>query len=276
MVLLGASGKLGTLLREAWQAKPTEGVELIPVYRSRDGAESWQPGEDEPELGKVDAILAMWGVTPGPDANLSENTRLALEAERLGSALGADRVLHCSSAAVYKPGSEPLSEDTQPNPQNAYGHAKLDMETTLLDWQTQHGTGPKPCIMRIGNVGGAESLFAAMSGRAPVTLDRFPEGQGPRRSYIAPEDLLHVVLGLATCALKQLPTIVNVAAPRATSMQEIVQAAGKDVAWRTAPEGANALVELDTARLQKIVPLPQSAADPERLVQFWANRSDGA
>jgi hypothetical protein len=126
--------------------------------------------------------------------------------------------------------------------------------------------------MRIGNVAGADSLFAAIGRGRRVQLDRFPNGQGPRRSYIAPEDFLQVVQALIRCPLDDVPSILNVSAPKATEMQAIAEAAGCEVSWKEAPETANELVELDTSLLQRIVPLPMSCAEPERLLVSWKSR----
>lgn len=181
-------------------------------------------------------------------------------------------MLHCSSAAIYKPSPYPLTEGTAPDPQNDYGRAKLEMEHAVSDWYAAHARGPKPCIMRIGNVAGADSLFAALRAGRQVTLDRFPDGQGPRRSYIAPEDLVNVLVGLLRCALDDVPELVNVSAPKATPMQAIAEAAGCEIAWRDAHATASPIVELDTTRLQKLVPLPTSSAEPDRLLQAWRGR----
>lgn len=272
VLLLGASGKLGTMLRVAWNDATPLGFELVPVFRVvSDGGVRWQPGDMPPQVGLVHAVIALWGVTPGQGADLSENRRLALEAQNLGQQLGVERVLHCSSAAIYKPSPHPLSEDTPADPQNDYGRAKLDMERAVSDWYAAHPQGPKPCIMRIGNVAGADSLFATMRAGRHVTLDRFADGQGPRRSYIAPEDLLHALVGLLRCPLDSAPLLVNVSAPQATPMRAIAEAAGCGIAWREATENANPIVELDTTRLQKIAPMPSSSAEPDRLLRAWRN-----
>ncbi len=97
-----------------------------------------------------------------------------------------------------------------------------------------------------------------------MTLDRFPGGDGPRRSYIAPEDLGRALLAAVA---GRIGGIVNVAAPRPTAMAEIAKAAACDVDWRDAPAAALPCVHLDTQRLAAFCPLPDSAADPVCLVE---------
>ncbi|SMC56468.1 NAD dependent epimerase/dehydratase family protein [Primorskyibacter flagellatus] len=276
-LLLGAGGKLGTMFRAAWENAPPPGFELVSIFRdpvTPEGGVRWQPGDGPLQVGPVHAVIALWGVTPGQRADLSDNGILAIEAQTLAHQLNAERVLHCSSAAIYKPSLHPLSEDIPGDPQNDYGRAKLEMEHAVADWYAAHPYGPKPCLMRIGNVAGADSLFATMRASPHVTLDRFADGQGPRRSYIAPQDFLHALVGLLRCPLDDAPFLVNMSAPKATSMQAIAEAAGCDIAWKEASENANALVELDTTRLQKIAPLPMSSADPDRLLETWRSRAE--
>ncbi len=272
MLVLGASGKLGRMVSRIWQDSPREDTEIIPVFRNGNhgqGGIVWQPGEVPPTVGPIGTVAAFWGITPGPHANLRDNTRLALAAMELGQAVGADRVLHCSSVAVYGAAEPPLREDTPCHPANPYGVAKLDMEQAVLDWVRRAPEAPRPCFMRIGNVAGAESLFAALKRGGPVTLDRFADRTGPSRSYIGPEDLAKVTFALSRCDLAQLPVVVNVAAPRPTAMADLARAAGREVIWRPAPEGALQMVQVDTTRLDALVPIADTAAAAETLVAQW-------
>ena len=157
VLVLGAGGKVATIVRAAWTATPP--ASLAFTWQSRGGRApgsiAWRPGAPASDLPRVDAILALWGVTGGDEDSLSLNTALALHAQRLGALLGADRVLHCSSAAVYAPGPEPRDEAAPTRPASAYGRAKLAMERAL----TEAATGPRACLMR-------KSTCAAASNRA--------------------------------------------------------------------------------------------------------------
>jgi nucleoside-diphosphate-sugar epimerase len=218
-------------------------------------------------LPQADAVIALWGVTPSPGADLAANTELALTAMEIGRVVGADRVVHCSSAAVYAAARHALGEDTPPDPPSAYGRAKWDMERALSDGRRPGW--PAAICLRIGNVAGAESLFGAMTRADDIHLDRFPDGAGPDRSYIAPTDLAHVLARLATVPVATLPSVLNVAAPVVTPMEAIARAAGRRVIWRSAPAGAVRSVALDTTRLNALCALRADMACPDHLVSDW-------
>lgn len=273
ILVLGASGELGRMLRRLWQARPPAGLTAHWQYRENPTADcvKWRPGDPPPDgITRVHGILALWGVTPGPGRDLAENRRLALAAMELGQALSADRVLHCSSAAVYQPGPDPLAEHQAGGRINAYGKAKLAMEQAVADWTAAHGARPRACSMRIANVVGADSLFGAIE-RSPdnVTLDRFDNGESPWRSYVSVPALARVFEMLLTCPLENLPEIVNVAAPEPVSMGALARAAGCHVTWRPAPETAAPMVALDTARLAELIEMENES--PEQLVAGWRN-----
>lgn len=258
------------MVRAVWQAA---GLNLLPVVRSGPvptGGLLWEPGMPVPAVERVAAVVALWGVTPGPDRDLSLNTQLAKEAMALGDALGAAAVLHCSSGAVYRPGPDPVSEDATPDPQSAYGRAKLDMERAIF--ADGRAGGPRQVVMRIGNVAGADSLFGNLARGCRITLDRFPEGDAPARSYIGPRDLCRVVEALIRDDDAQ--GVFNVALPVPTGMADIAREYGSDFDWRPAPPDAFRLMCLDTTRLSRIVQLDAENAAPDKLLA--AARETGA
>ena len=265
LLVLGSTGKLGQILRKHWKdrkdviwqgRKPVAGVTLV-----------WSEGDGLEVLPPVRAVVALWGVVPGAGGDLEDNARLAQLAMRIASAPRAPRVLHCSSAAIYRPGPAPLTENDPPEPQTPYGRAKLAMEEAVRDWRAQNATPPAACLMRIGNVIGADSLFAAMAtadrtGRS-VTLDRFGDGQGPRRSYLSGADLARCLEALSECPLRDLPEVVNLAGHRAVAMADLARHASHIPQWREAPPEAAPLVELGTGRLRSLLDLgPESGTAP--------------
>ncbi len=264
ILLLGASGKLGRMLQSVWASDGDQDIEIIPVFRTQRGAETgliWGPGSDPQDLPKVNAIAAFWGVTGDNRLALEANITLAEHAIVLGERLGAGCVLHCSSQAVYEAGEAPLTEAAICAPASSYGAAKLAMERAVQRARTpiaQH-------ILRIGNVAGADSLFANLRPGDEVTIDRFADGTGPARSYIGPGDLARVVTTLSRHTMSLGP--VNVAAPIATYMDEIARAAGASIIWKTAPETALPRVMLETTRLQALCPLSADAGNAARLVE---------
>lgn len=261
-LILGANGKLGRMLR---RTSPRHGSGLVPVTRSGSALQGglvWAPGQPAPDLRNVKAVVALWGVTPGPDRDLSDNARLAKEAIDLGSALQAEVVVHCSSAAVYRPAAGPLVETTAADPQSAYGSAKRDMEEVI---ERMGGSAAgRQIVLRIGNVAGADSLFANLRPGGRVVLDDFGDHEGPARSYIAPQDLARVIDALVSDPDAQ--GIFNVAAPRPTRMVDLARAGGAEVTWRPAPEGAFPMMWLDTGRLSRHIHLPETSADATWLV----------
>ncbi|TVP74025.1 MAG: NAD-dependent epimerase/dehydratase family protein [Rhodobacteraceae bacterium] len=220
---------------------------------------------DVAALGAVDVVLGLAGITPGR-GNLELNTALARAAVQIGARTGAARVFVTSSAAVYGPADTALHEDLELHPHTPYGHAKAAMEAALRDSDAPY------TVLRIGNVAGADALLD-QPGPTRV-LDRFPNGQGPLRSYIGPRALADILAGLVTQAAqgRALPERLNIALPGAVAMADLCAAAGLGVAWRPAPADALARVELDVSRLGLFHPLVP--ADAAQIVAQW--RTDRA
>jgi nucleoside-diphosphate-sugar epimerase len=263
VLVLGAGGRLGRMVRALWTADPPAGFR--PRYVTRRPADDvcWQPGDPPPDLAGVCAVIALWGVTRGDPSALSMNATLARTALDLAVALGAQRVVHCSSAAVYGSGAF-LAERDRLAPATAYGVSKAQMEAEIAAWHTRHPGLPASVVLRIGNVAGADSLFVNLRPGGQVTLDRFEDGQGPRRSYLAPRDLARVLAWAVTS--DDPPSLVNLAAPSPVAMADLARAAGVGVVWRPALPGAQPEVTLDTGRLASAFPGDPLLADPALLV----------
>jgi nucleoside-diphosphate-sugar epimerase len=206
-----------------------------------------------PDVQEVETVLALWGAVP-PAADLSLNTTLALRAIDLAEHLGVERVLLCSSAAVYPKSDAPHEEDGPVAPFSDYGRSKLEMEQAVARCD-----GPvQTCCMRIGNVFGADSLYPALI-KGAVTLDRFEDGKGPLRSYVSAADLAYAVFALENCA--SLPACINIASHPAVYMEEFIKTDRIELSWREAPASATAKVVLDLARLHSITPLPPASVN---------------
>ncbi|SFR01812.1 NAD-dependent epimerase/dehydratase family protein [Poseidonocella sedimentorum] len=258
VLVLGASGRVGRLLRRAWFLAPPPAIR--PIYQSRQPGSGpdvvWRPGAPMDDLPPTEAILALWGVTSGDD--LTQNAALAREAARIASHIGARRVLHLSSAAVYGPGCDGAHEEDAPRPTTPYGRAKVAMEREVA---TLNGGSAHTCL-RLGNVVGADSLTAALDGTVPARIDRFPTGAGPLRSYIAPGALARVLAGLLRLDAGSLPPVLNIAAPEPVRMEDLLRAAGRPFDWQPAPPGAAERATLSTDRLATLLrgALPRSTA----------------
>lgn len=260
-LVLGASGRLGTLLRGAaicagdkahWTSR-----------RAGPGIVRWS-GETS-SLPAAETVIALWGVTAGDDTELAANTDLALRAIEIAQAIGAERVIHLSSAAIYGPGAD-MTERTQPGPLSAYGRAKLAMEQAIAD---AGAITLDQTILRLANVVGADSLAPALT-RGSASLDRFPYGGGPVRSYAAPGHVWQVL----RCISAQAPVAgqvetLNLCASRPVAMADLLHAAGSDIAWREAPTAAVQTVTLSAEALQRHFPKARHDWTAAQMIDDW-------
>jgi nucleoside-diphosphate-sugar epimerase len=263
-LVTGANSRIGRFLQAAWRGDDA----IVPVWCARRPPADfvWAPGRGVPDLPRCDAVAALWGPTVGDARTLAQNSELAHAAWHLARACGAGRVIHLSSAAIYGPGTQ-LHETRAPAPAGVYGTAKLEMERTISGLPRD---GLRHVILRVANVIGADSLSAALRDQTrPVTLDRFDDGTGPCRSYVAPGDLARVLAALVRLSGDSLPDILNVAAPQPVAMEDLARAAGHRVIWRAAPATAQARVSLDTARLDRLLPGVVRCITPERMIADW-------
>lgn len=270
LLVLGATGRLGRMLRMAWAAAPPAGLE--PLWQTRrapppgGGWLCWDMLAAPPPGGlRADAVLCLAGVTRGAlPADLAQNAGLARAALAAARAAGARHLLLASSAAVYGPGAADAAESCPPAPVSAYGRAKLAAERAAAAAADRPGRGPGPALtcLRIGNVAGADALLGGAAPGRAVVLDRFPGGAGPLRSYIGPGGLARVLAALAWRAGQgaALPRVLNLAAPGAVAMADLLAEAGLAWRWRPAPPGAVARAVLDVSRLAALVAPPAGGA----------------
>ncbi|WP_379575072.1 NAD-dependent epimerase/dehydratase family protein [Pseudophaeobacter arcticus] len=282
-VVLGASGRIGTVLRHCWPgivspshipaqiqaqifwqsrrglgALPTVQPTVQPIAQPAPAAACLLDPLAEPQrltelLCGAEVVLCLAGSVPGRGTDLGDNSRLATAAVQAAagaadlSGAPAARVLLASSAAVY--GNQPglLGEDSPLKPANAYGVAKVEMEHQARALGQQLGV--PVTALRIGNIAG---LDAILGGWQPgFCLDQFADGRSPRRSYIGPQTLARILAALVAAA--DLPPALNLAQPVPLEMAALLRAADLPFAWRPAPGAAIAEVELDLRRLQHVL-----------------------
>ena len=272
VLILGANGKLGKLLRRAWRLCPPEDICANWVSRTQTTGDEiiWAPGDPIERLGSADGVLALWGGAPESPGFPENNKELAVLAMQIARAAGAQIVIHCSSIAVYgtRP-ADPLSESNPCLANGAYGRSKMEMEQAINDRSRADPDGPAVCVLRLGNVVGADSLRNALIGRNPVILDRFLDGRGPIRSYIAAGDLARVFEAVLSCSGQRVPELLNVAAPEPIHMEQLVREAGKGFEWRPAPDGATQSVVMDTSRLMKFADDRIVCRTPKAMIEDW-------
>lgn len=298
-VVLGASGRIGTVLRQCWPQQLPTAAPLrwqarrrpaqLPEPEASAAAENWailDPLEQPQALTRLlrgaDVVLCLAGVVPGrptsgADSDLADNWRLSEAVVRAAAVAAAEearppaRVLLASSAAVY--GAQPglLREDAPLQPTNAYGRAKVDMEQRSL--ALARALGVPVTVLRIGNIAGLDAILGGW--RNGFTLDQFSDGRSPRRSYIGVRTLADILAALV--AQPDLPTVLNLAQPRPVEMAALLRAAGRDFAWRVAPASAIAEVGLDLTELRRCLLENLSGgaadllapADPAQMLAEW-------
>lgn len=257
IVVLGAGGKLGQLLRPVFPRAAT--------WLTRAQLDIYDHDALTRALSGATAVICLAGVTHDAKQPLAMNRALAVRTLDAAHAAGAGPVLLFSSAAVYGRASGVLSETGKVAPLSAYGAAKLDMERAVRD-HTHPNT-----VLRLGNVAGADAI---LGGWTPgFALDTFDDGTTPRRSYIGPARLACVLADL--CGVDELPPVMNVAAPGSVQMGALLDEAG--CAWRPRPAdgGAVADVTLDTTQLERFTDFEPNDCTPLGIVLDW-RRATGA
>lgn len=269
LLVLGSTGKLGRLMQAKLKVFPevAGGARVLWAARKQTAGVSVviePPPSELHNVPRADAVLALWGVVPGR-GDLSDNVALAEQAVQIAKSCGARRVIHCSSSAVYGPGIA-CSETAPLAPINAYGVSKIEMERWIFSPAQASEDMPQSCAMRLANVIGADSLFAAMSTGDPVTLDGFDIGVSPQRSYASVGLIWRTVCALLT--IEELPKIINVAASSPFPMHKILEAAGHPFVWRPAPPTAVRNVSLDVSKLEALLG-HKVAATADDMVTDW-------
>ncbi|MBD3787386.1 MAG: NAD-dependent epimerase/dehydratase family protein [Sphingomonadales bacterium] len=253
LLVVGGTGRLGRLLRGAWDLRDPG---LVPVWQSRHAETpargvwlTFDPLSDPEAFAAAaraaDAVLMLAGVIAGSAAELARNTDLAQAAVR---AAAGRPVLLASSAAVYGAGLPPdpargWAEGDPCTPAAPYGVAKLAMEAACAG-------APGLTVLRIGNVAGADALLGQAAPEGGRRLDTFPDGRAARRSYIGPQALARAIAGLARLAAGgiALPSTLNLALPGVVGMEDLLAADAQGWVPVPAPDAAIPEVRLDVTR----------------------------
>ncbi len=272
VLITGGSGKLGRLLRAASRRDGVGNIRVVFQSRSTGTDLTWTPGDPLSALPRCGTVVALWGVTSGSKKDLAANQSLVGTSVDVARACKAQRLIHVSTAAIYGPG-QALAENTPPHPAGAYGEAKLKMERAVA--RLPKSDALRHCCLRVANIVGAESLGRALRGGGTIRLDRFPNGAGPLRSYLAASDLLKVLCGLSSLPPEELPPVLNVAPPHPVTMEALARAAGREIEWVSAPETAVQEVTLDASLLQGLLPAIPFLSAPEDLIADWLELENG-
>ncbi len=268
VLVLGATGRIGAILRGCW---PETGPRW-QARRPRAGS-NWRvldpladPGALARAAAGCAAVLCLAGAVPGRGrlsrGRLADNAALAEAAVRAAAAAGA-RVLLASSAAVYGAAGGMLRENAPLAPVSDYGRAKAEMERRAAARAAELGVAV--CCLRIGNVAGVDAILGGW--RPGFALDRFADGRTPRRSYIGAASLARVLGELA--AAPALPPALNVAAPGALEMGALLDAAGLGWTPRVPDDSAIPEVRLCTGTLTRFTGFAAAESTAAEMVVQW-------
>lgn len=280
VLVLGATGRVGTLLRRSWEQETLQDDNVVLTFQTRktqharSGDLEWNILDpfpvQNPDAAAFDCMIVLAGVVPGPHADLGLNTPIGQASVNAAAQLKIPRMLLASTSAVYGTHSDaPLAEDALLMPVNDYGHAKRTMEQTCL--KQANALGIELCCLRIGNVAGADALVCngtALDQGETLTLDQFEDGGTPIRSYIGPHSFARVLMSLARTS-QPLPNTLNIAAPQPVSMHALAQAAGFPVTLRPAKNSAHQHITLNCTALTKLHRFNPIETQPREIIRQW-------
>lgn len=287
IVVTGGSGRISESVRYVVNQEGSHNSQFISRDRrfcSKFGGVWWDPSAPiETTFPKqLNTILHLAGSTPSKGANLSRqefieaNCNLTLTVLDAAKARSASRVLIISSASVYgrpRNAKRPVSEDTRLSWLTDYAYSKIRMERAVEKWIEANRNGPEVCILRVGNIAGADQLLQnarVSTATSPLLLDQFGSGRGPLRSYIGPLTLARILLNLCEHT-DPLPPCMNVAENPPIHMEDLLQAIGNrlEIFWKfkSAPDNAVASLELDVGRLAQICGHLLGQSNSDRMIE---------
>lgn len=293
-MVLGGSGRVGRLMAGAlreratqwhWQGrKAAAGIEWVCDPLSA-GVQNLADGL---RARAATSVLVLWGVVPGEDGGDPElNVTLAKAALDAAQIAGVPHVFLASSIAVYGASlanDEPVTEASPALASSGYGGAKLRMEQMAADFCQANGVAsPGITILRLANVLGADQLSRTIQSGARVVLDQFPDGSGPKRSYLAPSTLCQAIRGIAKMPPSRgaCETFNLADGSLAYDMSEILAACQSqgisiDWDWRCAGDGALPVAAMSTAAIGARLPQLKSLhkENAAQLVTDWRFASE--
>lgn len=290
VVVFGASGRLGRLLQGIWASDGPGRLNALWIGRREHAAMRGEKyvsmdiletpaAELRDIMAGAEAVLNLAGQTDMAavktplkrEQELVDHARIAEKLVKAAAKAGTP-LLTASSAAVYGAlgaDGQALHEDMELPALpllSDYGAAKRQAEDAAREAASTWGG--KLTTLRIGNVAGVD---AALGGWRPgFTLDRFPNGVTPRRSYIGPVQFAGTMRSLLEQAADPaLPAVINVAAPGTIEMADVLREAHLAFEIRPAPQHAIAAVQLDVSRLLARVPISNEAGTAANLIAEW-------
>jgi nucleoside-diphosphate-sugar epimerase len=265
LLVTGADGRVGRLLRSVWCRNPPDLVRLVWTSRHTGPWRDLLAGPLDPAPDHC--IILHLAAALSPVAAAAQRSVAMAHAVATAARQGrAKHILFASSMAVYAPTDTDSHEMSDLRAPTRYGRAKCDAE-----WICRQAAGGVPVTaLRLGNVLGADALTATARKGRRVWLDPvLDRAGGPLRSWIAPMELARVLGGLIDniCNGESLPDVLNVASPGPVAMGDILDAMGTD--WHYGPPSlaTRPRVTMSMARLNEVVPLYRMSAHD--MVSDW-------
>lgn len=275
VLVLGAQGRIGTLLRRGWTRDNTlAGF----AFQTRDTTAIadilWDVLTPLPRTlistTPFDCMLVLSGIVPRPGADFALNTAIGLSSVKAAAHLGIPSVLMASTSAVYGTHQDhPFHESDPAKPLNDYGRSKLEMEARCH--ALANTLGINLCCLRIGNVAGADALLingAALGADQRLQIESFTDGGTPLRSYIGPQSLARAMHTL-TRMHARLPETLNVATQSPITMQALAEAANMSFTLNPVTNNAHQQVTLECSALTKFHRFDPEEAKPAEMVRQW-------
>lgn len=275
ILVVGASSRIGVMLRRLWNSASPANINFIYQYRSPANLRcelQWEPLLGDRALAQyqdrecaIDAMLILSGVTPSSGGDFDLNATLVDACLKAARNNKIKRVLLASSSAVYGINNGVrFTETSNCNPVTTYGYSKLRMEIMASNCLYSE---MDICSMRIGNVVGADALLSNNS-LNQLTIDRFVNGRGPIRSYIGPISLASIICRLITFK-QRLPRVINIGAPTPVEMASLATAAQLNWSWTRADASAHQNIVLDCDKAAKLFPFSHDISSPDNMVKEW-------
>lgn len=261
IIVTGACGSVGTLLRRAWGATPPQGMVVLSAARRQDVDIPWDiEAGPVPRWPEGAIILHLAAAVRAPADQMGRNLVIARNLAKAAAKNRARLILAASTAAVYAPTSDPATEETPPAPLSAYGQSKVEAETVLrAECQT---SGIPVSVLRIANLVGADALIGARRATdPPVLLDPVPgQPRGPLRSWIGPVSLARAIEALCRIGAGERPPVLNLTQGPPLAMADLLDAAG--LSWSFGPPNPRVVpaAVMDGTRLAALCPLPPATA----------------
>lgn len=283
VLLVGASGRVGTLLMSYWNRNIPEYFEIVVQHRNSIRAINhphihWDllkmsDAADKQllALGKIDALVSFAGAVPNRTDKLEHNAHLADAILNTSRRLNIQKVIVASSSAVYGWVSDgkPFKESDKMDPLNGYGISKVEMERICEPYRSDIRD---VCCLRIGNVAGADSLLLnsrfATAGK-PLIIDQYDNKHGPLRSYIGIQTLARI-LEYLICTDEKLPSALNVSAPTPVYMEILATAAACPWHWSPA-KNPYSNITLNCGLLESLFSFLPDDSDPKVMLNQLNN-----